>query len=1707
MATPTRAPAENPGTHHLFIKEKIPPWLSNTSLPRVAALTSLNPERAGHHKEPTTAQRSALKQALGAHWTAQNALDKKLGHLNDIRAFAEPLLKKALKAYGDIDVRQTFLRLYAPADLPWWVVEGKSGVKSRTVSLLDAALHNFSASETISDYAFLSAADKSGQQDILTFIHGQTHEKLTADTFKKLCRTLDIGARYQQQVRATLGFDDAHLAASLRHKVITQQKAALNSAAHLALINHHIAADAYAFIQRLLRDAPGLRLGGLTLQLHTLDILETRLMGVLVIAPQDALPFGDGRVLVYIPDDPEHPLKEYPAFGAFATEFAQRLRATADPDDTVPGSYPQFISQFIAHDQRGRFLAVLKQRLYEWRREPRPAVEGPTWTQKPVDAPNLQWRLQAVEDDTQSRSCTPVCDDIWQYLYRVKFNKIVNDSREIAISTAYADRMARWAWWDNLEKMLSDVFNAALLVATPFVPVLGELMLAYTAYQLANDVFEGIVDWAQGNRIEAQEHLLSAVQNVVQGLLFERGGKIVEVAKVKLSAFVDGLKPVVLANGETRLWNPDPTPYQHQNLELPADVTPDEAGRHHHQGKQIVQVEDQQYQIEQDRITDEHYLVHPERADAYRPQARLNGSGACVLEHETPRSWDDARLMRRLGPQTRGLSDSELEQIRVISAVDHGAVRHMYVNNEPAPPLLTDTLNRFKSAKRLKADIDNIRNGRPLDPASYWFEQMVTELKGWPKDKALQVYLNADRTGVVHRYGSRSAQGDDVLSLSTGEVMSGQLPEKVLAFLDQPQIDTLLGGSVSSEQQPQALRDRLASYVELHTEAVIQNMDWKQQLTNDPDVLLLRTQYPDLPLSIARQLLRHARQRELKVMSDEKRLPLEVKNNLREVDFEVTTTHLFEQLHHDLTLSPKAERLILNTLLLYSDAMAGLRIEVREGTLFNDVRSATGVSDAPTVRVLVRDKNAQYRVFDLEGNKLHGPSDFYTATLRCLPSAASFSDAASLRRWVIDKAVEPATRREVLADPPIPQQAATETVTLLRGGFMSRLGSAGPAESTFESLQRRIKTVLPDMTGEGARRFARASQTAEGRQVLEAIETEGKALSKALDTYVRARSRWPKGSRLEAVTRRQRTAYADKLLETWRAGYTRQHDPFSARRGAVHLRLSELPRPDSLPDLPVPLKHVTRLYMNDCDFSSDRTSFLKHFPNLLRLHLEGNLLETLPPAITQMRSLEELNLSNNRIVLDADAVSRLRTMSRLRRVTLADNPLGLPPDISLMPDLHILQLGNTRISEWPVGLFAQARDENFILELHGNPITHLPDVPMGSEHAEVIALTRLDRTRLSADYRDLFEVYRESVGLDPMRTYEPMGDSDFWVEDLGETTGNVYRTHWDDLENEPGSQGFFEVIHALEPPDFFQDPADLLAYENNLTYLRTQVRTMLSTMVEDAELRQKLFTIANFPGLCPDAGRQIFNQMGIEVEVTRARRYSRNLAEREARLVRLARGGARLKLLNNVARADIAHRIKPTEEGGLGLRFNSQMEGGVPGTVDEVEVYLAYQTRLARQLDLPWVSEYMLYRDTANVDDASIKQAHDAVLELSEGDGLVDQMLLEPYWESFLKERYAEEYAQKGQDIDERFLLLDQLQSKQLAFSQAQHLGEAALADKHASLKTLADQLDLPQEQVLNGQPMSDELYNRVLNRLGDQRQQWLREKTHASLGVIDHAA
>ncbi len=163
---------------------------------------------------------------------------------------------------------------------------------------------------------------------------------------------------------------------------------------------------------------------------------------------------------------------------------------------------------------------------------------------------------------------------------------------------------------DNATKMITDIFNAALMVITPFVPFLGELMLAYTVYQLSSEIIEGVVGPGRGpisrsrRTCGERDQRSGATGHVAAGAAV--GGAL------RRSLFVDDLR-VVEVNGQPRLWNPDLAPYARHDLQLPADAQPDALGLHERQNQRILRLKDRHYVVAHEAASDTYRIQHPTR--------------------------------------------------------------------------------------------------------------------------------------------------------------------------------------------------------------------------------------------------------------------------------------------------------------------------------------------------------------------------------------------------------------------------------------------------------------------------------------------------------------------------------------------------------------------------------------------------------------------------------------------------------------------------------------------------------------------------------------------------------------------------------------------------------------------------------------------------------------------------------------------------------------------------------------------------------------------------------------------------------------------------------------------------------------------------------------------------------------------------------------
>ncbi|SEE33660.1 Leucine-rich repeat (LRR) protein [Pseudomonas frederiksbergensis] len=715
--------------HHLF--NNLPAWVLEASSSTHSALknaTSMSQDWIG---TATPLQHQSLKKLSHEHWTHRNRLDSMLSNLQSAQAFAEPLLSDALKTRFDLDldVKTTFLRLYIPQTVPLLGIK-TGAARTWTVSMLDAVLHNFQESETAAGAyepasTFITQPSPTGQFDTLPAIK----QKLTIPAFTRLCRELDIGARYTAYLKDNLGLSNPVAGAVMKSKVIGSHKTALKTALQIAQIRKDIPADAYLSIQRILEGRSGARLGGQPLYGHDLTMMSSSLTGIVIFAASLERARSATRIIAYIPDDPEHPLKEYPDTLAFMAELTRKLHSPA---------YQTFFSRFVDHKERGHFFADLNRRL-----------QSVTWHQHRYGDPLPSWRETPIDKSDLRFSAIPFRADLWNHLYQRQLNKILNDASTIAVSTASVDSDARWALWNTLSKVASTILEIATFVALPFVPFLGELMLGYMAYQLLDETFEGIVDLAEGLKKEALGHLVTFVETVVQVGTFAVGGAIATrtlspLLSREAIALVDPLKPVTTPDGKTRYWKPDLKPYE-QALVLPEGVKPDHLGLYQNEGKTLLPLEGKLYAVKPDRVSGTFQIEHPNRTDAYQPPLRHNNHGAWHTELEQPLNWDREKVMRRLGHNVESFTNAERERILRVSGYHDDVMREMHVEHYRPPSLLTDTIKRFRINRDIETFIEQISSDQPerYRKADVTLQhQLLSSYDSWPVDTPMPAPQN-----------------------------------------------------------------------------------------------------------------------------------------------------------------------------------------------------------------------------------------------------------------------------------------------------------------------------------------------------------------------------------------------------------------------------------------------------------------------------------------------------------------------------------------------------------------------------------------------------------------------------------------------------------------------------------------------------------------------------------------------------------------------------------------------------------------------------------------------------------------------------------------------------------------------------------------------------------------------------------------------------
>lgn len=225
-----------------------------------------------------------------------------------------------------------------------------------------------------------------------------------------------------------------------------------------------------------------------------------------------------------------------------------------------------------------------------------------------------------------------------------------------------------------------------LNVASFFVPGLAEVMLAVGGAQLVDEFLEGVHAANQADADAAIGHLFAVFEGLAQFAALGAAGHFIEP-----QGTLHGWQRIGTGEQE-RLWHGNLTPFA-QPRPWPEGMPLPTTGVREWQGQSWLELDGQALPVEV--AGKGRWRLAAARGQRHQPHALGNGEGAWVLDHERPLAWSSQSLMRRLRPAGTGLDDATLAKALHCSGYDEATLREVLVDHRPLPALLQDSLEAF----------------------------------------------------------------------------------------------------------------------------------------------------------------------------------------------------------------------------------------------------------------------------------------------------------------------------------------------------------------------------------------------------------------------------------------------------------------------------------------------------------------------------------------------------------------------------------------------------------------------------------------------------------------------------------------------------------------------------------------------------------------------------------------------------------------------------------------------------------------------------------------------------------------------------------------------------------------------------------------------------------------------------------------------------
>ncbi|MGE7992713.1 NEL-type E3 ubiquitin ligase domain-containing protein [Pseudomonas sp. NPDC089554] len=475
------------------------------------------------------------------------------------------------------------------------------------------------------------------------------------DTLVSACRSQDVGQQYQTLLGQVFSPATCALLA-------TDKRAGFKLAIEVAALRGGITAAVQIALRDFADNTQDMSQQTLRAEPHRLSLLGCTLADALVVVLQD--PQGQqAGVVLYLPSDPQRALRYYDSLAAMNLALVEWVKISTSR---------QFFVQQVSLAERAQMLTTLNLRLNDAQPDLAPVAIA-------------------------------IVGDVFAEQVRHQVDRIKDDARLLLVPTALADQLAarqRLQAWKSAGLSL-------LGLAGLFIPAVGALLLGQLVVQTLAQVYEGAEDWYHGHQHEALQHMLGVAETVAVTAAVAAGASIV-ARGFSRSAFVDGLEPVSLENGEKRLWSSDLGEYSQppEGAELQDDGLLGVGER------RWIRAQGHFYEVHRPQADGEWRIRHPWRAQAFEPVVDFNGERGWRIRHDRPLEWDDSsRLLDCLWPGHLPIQAERAAQVLKVAGMDQDELRGVVVEGRTTPVNLRDTLRRFDADTRIEAFFTSFVSG------------------------------------------------------------------------------------------------------------------------------------------------------------------------------------------------------------------------------------------------------------------------------------------------------------------------------------------------------------------------------------------------------------------------------------------------------------------------------------------------------------------------------------------------------------------------------------------------------------------------------------------------------------------------------------------------------------------------------------------------------------------------------------------------------------------------------------------------------------------------------------------------------------------------------------------------------------------------------------------------------------------------------------